>query len=201
MPAGRTVRGAFFVCAIVALGCRKRVEPAAAPVTATESAPPPAPAVDAAALGPDYDPVALVDKGAEPVKVYLAEPRRAAWASAVEEVIGAQLGADVRKVVGSGGVSMGCRTLSCLILVDAPADKMELAVSMVQLVALGPITSNLGISPDGKGQVLFLTEPRMADPATFTAWYTHTRKALLDAVRDGSKPNPLPSVPASEMPR
>jgi hypothetical protein len=184
---------------MVALGCRRRVEP----VAATESAPPPAapPVPDAAALGPDYDPVALVDKGAEPVKVYLAEPRRAAWAGAVEEVVGTQLGADVRKVVGSGGVSMGCRTLSCLILVEAPADKMELAVSMVQLVALGPITANLGTSPDGKGQVLFLTEPRMADPATFTTWYKRTRKTVLDAVRDGSKPNPLPAVPASEMPR
>jgi hypothetical protein len=200
MAGGRAVTGALVLGAFLSFGCRRKAEVTAAPPQDR----PPAPVTamsDAGAPGPAYDPVELVDRGAEPVKVYLAEPRNPAWAGPVEEVIGAQLDADVKKVAGAGAVSMGCRTLSCLILVEAPADKMELALSMVQVVALGPITVNLGPSPDGKGQVLFLTERRMADPATFTGWYRNTRKTLLDSVRDGSRPNPLPTVPVSELPR
>jgi hypothetical protein len=200
MAGGRAVTGALVLYALLSFSCRRKTEVTAAPPQ--DSPPAPVTAMsDAGALGPEYDPVVLVDRGAEPVKVYLAEPRNPAWAGPVEEVIGAQLDADVKKVTGAGAVSMGCRTLSCLILVEAPADKMELALSMVQVVALGPITVNLGPSPDGKGQVLFLTERRMADPATFTGWYRNTRKTLLDSVRDGSRPNPLPTVPVSELPQ
>jgi hypothetical protein len=148
----------------------------------------------------DYDPAALVQGGAEPLKVYLAEKRNAAWATAVETVVGGQLTRDVEHVIpGARGVSMGCRTLSCLILVDAPADKLLLALEVVQLVNLGPVTVNLGPSPEGRGQLLFLTEPRMADPGTFTSWYRRTRHNTLEAIRSGKMPNPL-SVPVSALP-
>jgi len=155
-------------------------------------APPASPAAPRAAASPDatpradYDPTAAIRDGADPAKVYLAEPRNTVWAAVVENVVGGQLDRDVKHVLpGAGGVRMGCRTLSCLILVDAPADKMELALALVQLVTLGPVTVNLGPSPEGRGQILFLTEPRMADPATFTGWYLRTRRKTLDALHAG----------------
>jgi hypothetical protein len=201
MRVGQPVTAALLASAFLSLACRRKTEPP--PATVASAPAPSRPAVpaapDGAALAADYDPTVLVEQGAEPVKVYLAEPRNAAWAGAVEDVVGRQLGADVKKVAGSGGVSMGCRTLSCLILVDAPADKMEAALAMVQMVALGPITVNLGATPEGRGQVLFLTERRMADAAAFTGWYQRTRRALLDAVKDHSKPNPLP-IPVLDLP-
>jgi len=95
---------------------------------------------------------------------------------------------------------MGCRTLSCLILFDVPKEKLDVARAVVMLVTLGPLTSDLGISPEGKGQVLFLTERRMADPATFVAWYRRARHSTLDAIRSGKEPNPLP-VPVDQIPK
>ena len=71
---------------------------------------------------------------------------------------------------------------------------------MVTLVTLGPLTSDLGVSADGKGQVLFLTERRMADPAQFTAWYRKARQATLEGIRSGKEPNPLP-VPVADIPK
>ena len=169
-------------------------------------APPASPAAPRAAASPDatpradYDPTAAIRDGADPAKVYLAEPRNTVWAAVVENVVGGQLDRDVKHVLpGAGGVRMGCRTLSCLILVDAPADKMELALALVQLVTLGPVTVNLGPSPEGRGQILFLTEPRMADPATFTGWYLRTRRKTLDALHAGDQPNPLP-IPVVDLP-
>jgi hypothetical protein len=184
-------------------GCKRRAPDAVAPVPAPAAATPAAPAAPAPpadALAADYDPTALTRDGADPLKVYLAEPRTPAWAGAVEEVIGKQLDRDVKHVVpGAGGVSIGCRTLSCLVLVDAPADKLPIAVGMVQMVVLGPVTVNLGPTPEGRGQVLFLTERRMADPATFTSWYVKTRQRTLASVRAGEQPNPLP-IPAADLP-
>ena len=211
MGLARTATAALVAGALLAIptACRRRSErPAGAPTGGDGAppaalSPPPATAVPVpsdAALGPDYDPAKLVQDGADPVKVYLAEPRNAAWASAVENVIGGQIARDVRQVTGGGAVSMGCRTLTCLILVGAPAGKMDLALGVAQLVTLGPVTTNLGPSPDGRGQILFLTERRMANPADFTAWYQRTRRTTLDAIRAGTRPNPLP-ISASALPK
>jgi hypothetical protein len=164
------------------------------------AAAPPAPA-DAAALPPDYDPTVLAEKGADPLRIYLAEPRQPTWAGVVEEVIGGQMRRDLRHMVPEArGLSMGCRTLSCLILLDVPKEKLDAARAVAMLVTLGPLTTDLGISSDGKGQVLFLTERRMADPAQFTAWYRRARQTTLENIRSGKEPNPLP-VPVSEIPK
>lgn len=154
----------------------------------------PSPAAPAARVLPaDYDPTALVRGGAEALQVYLEEPRHPKWAPAVEKVIGDQLRRDITKVVPeTRSVGMGCRTLSCLIIIDVPKEKLELATATALLVTLGPITVNLGLSPEGRAQVLFMTEPRMADADTFTSWYQRTRRKMLDAIRSGSQPNPLP---------
>ncbi|HXU80180.1 MAG TPA: hypothetical protein VN914_02210, partial [Polyangia bacterium] len=86
-------------------GCRRQPPP-------PPPAPPPPPPVrpDAAMLPPDYDPTVLVDKGGDPLQIYLAEPRHPVWASAVEEAIGGQLRRDLKQLVPeAGGLSMGCR--------------------------------------------------------------------------------------------
>jgi hypothetical protein len=202
MRAGRSTAAVVLLVGSSLAGCKRRT-PDAAPVLpgpTAQPAPAPVRAPAADALPADYDPTVLTQGGAEPLQVYLAEPRNPAWAGAVEDVIGKQLDRDVKHVVpGAGGVSMGCRTLSCLILVDAPADKLPIAVGMVQMVVLGPVTVNLGPTPEGRGQVLFLTERRMADPGAFTGWYVKTRKKTLASVRAGEQPNPLP-IPATDLP-
>jgi hypothetical protein len=189
------LRPGCLVLAVLAGACRKEAPPAPAP---------PAPAavrLDAAALPADYDPSVLADKGGDPLAIYLAEPRHPVWAGVVEEAIGGQLRRDLKQMVPEArGLSMGCKTLSCLILIDAPKEQLDSARAVVTVVTLGPITVDLGVSPEGRGQVLVLTERRMADPAQFTSWYRKARRATLDDIRSGKTPNPLP-VPASEVPK
>ena len=178
----------------LAAGCKK--QPPAPAVPPAPAAPP-----DAAAVAADYDPTVLAEKGAEPLTIYLAEPRQPTWAGVVEEAIGGQMRRDLKQMMPEArGLSMGCKTLSCLILIDAPREKLDAARAVVSLVTLGPITVDLGISPEGKGQVLFLTERRMADPAQFISWYRRARLSTLENIRSGKEPNPLP-VPVSEVPK
>jgi hypothetical protein len=169
-------------------GCKRR------PQEAPGAPPPAAPAVpDAAPLPPDYNPTALVQDGADPVQVFLKEPRKPSWAGPVEEAVGGQLRKDLTRAVPEArSLSMGCRTLSCLIIVDVPAEKREAASAVLNLVTLGPITTDLGLTADGKAQILFMTEPRFADAAAFTAWYRRTRERVLDEIKTGKRPNPLP---------
>lgn len=181
-------------------GCRRQSPP---PAASPPAAAPPAEAArqDAAALPADYDPTVLAEKGGDPLQIYLAEPRHPTWASVVEEVIGGQMRRDLKQMVPEArGLSMGCRTLSCLIILDAPKEKLDAARAVVTVVTLGPLTQDLGLSPEGRGQVLFLTERRMADPAAFTAWYRRARHSTLEAIRSGKEPNPLP-VPLDAIPR
>jgi hypothetical protein len=175
---------ALGICA----GCKRR------PPEAPGAPAPAAPAAPAAApLPADYDPPALVQAGAEPVQVFLKEPRKPGWAGPVEEVVGGQLRKDLtRAVPETRSLSIGCRTLSCLIIVDVPADKREAASAVLNLVTLGPITTDLGLTADGKAQILFMTEPRFADGAAFTSWYRRTRARVLEDIKSGKRPNPLP---------
>ena len=178
----------------LAVGCRRQPEA----TKATASAPAAKP--DAATLPADYDPTVLAEKGMEPLRIYLDEPRNPTWAAVVEEAIGGQIRRDLKQMVPEArSLSMGCRTLSCLILVDVPKEKREAAAAVLGLVTLGPITVDLGLSPEGRGQILVLTERRMADPAHFTAWYRRTRQRTLDEIRAGRQKNRLP-VPVSQLP-
>jgi hypothetical protein len=180
----------------LASGCRRQPPP---PPPAPPPARPAAP--DSANLPPDYDPTVLAEKGGDPLRIYLSEPRHPTWASVVEEALGGQMRRDLKQMIPEArGLSMGCRTLSCLILLDVPKDKIDAARAVVTLVTLGPLTVDLGVSPEGKGQVLFLTERRMADPAVFVAWYRRARQNTLEAIRSGKQPNPLP-VPVADIPK
>jgi hypothetical protein len=183
--------------------CRRQTPAAQAPPP--PAAPPAAPSApaqpDAATLPPDYDPTVLADKGMEPLQVYLAEPRHPTWATVIEGAIGGQLRRDLKQMVPEArDLSMGCRTLSCLIVIDVPREKLAAANQVISLVTLGPITVDLGLSSEGRGQVLVLTERRMADPAMFSGWYRRTRAQALADIRSGKRPNVLP-VAVSELPR
>jgi hypothetical protein len=154
----------------------------------------------AAALPRGYNPVELIDKGSAPGQVFLSEPRHPEWAPAVESVIGGAMRADVQRLVPEArGLGMSCRTLSCLVQVDAPAGSMAAAMQVAKLVTLGPVTVDLPPTKEGRGQFLFFTEPRMADPNVFTGWYRTTRKRTLAQIKEGKRPNPLP-VPVDQLP-
>jgi hypothetical protein len=184
------------VLLVCAEACRRTAPPPPLPAPAPAAATP-----DAASLPPDYDPTVLADKGMEPLQIYLAEPRNPTWARVVEEAIGGQLRRDLKLMVPEArDLSMGCRTLSCLILIDVPREKLEAATQVLSLVTLGPITVDLGLSAEGRGQLLVLTERRMADPATFTGWYRRTRAQAIADIRSGKRPNTLP-VPVSGLPK
>jgi hypothetical protein len=185
-----------FLALALASGCRR---PSTPPPAAAPPAQPARP--DATALPADYDPTVLAEKGGDPLQIYLAEPRNSTWAGVVEEVIGGQMRRDLKQLIPEArGLSMGCRTLSCIILLDVPKEKIDAARAVVTLVTLGPLTADLGVAPDGRAQVLFLTERRMADPAQFTSWYRRARHSTLEAIRSGKEPNPLP-VPLGEIPK
>jgi hypothetical protein len=191
LPRAAVLAVVLAVLAAVSMGCKRRAQEApsapAAPAVTADAAP---------QLSADYDPTALVQGGADAVSVYLKEPRNASWAGAVEEVVGGQLRRDLKKAVPEmRSLSMGCRTLSCLVIIDVPEDKRPVASVVLNLVTLGPITADLGLSPDGKGQLLFMTEPRFADPAAFTTWYKRTRARALEDIKTGKRPNPLPIPP------
>lgn len=182
-------------------GCKRdqAVPAAAAPAPPRPDARLVAAEADASpALPADYDPTVLVERGAAPVEVFLEEPRHPAWAPAVEEVVGGAIRRDLAALVPeTRSFAMGCRTLSCLMIIDVPEARRDAALAVASLVTLGPITVNLGLTPEGKAQLLFLTERRMADPAFFTGWYQRTRRRVLDDVRSGKQPNRLPGPPSS----
>jgi hypothetical protein len=184
----------FLILALAAAtGCKKEAPPPGVPVVPAK--------LDAAAPPADYDPTVLAKKGGDPLAIYLAEPRHPTWAGVIEEAIGGQMRRDLKQMIPEArGLSLGCKTLSCLIVIDAPKDKLESARAVVMLVTLGPITTDLGASAEGRGQVLFLTERRMADPAQFVAWYRRARATTLENIRSGKQPNPLP-VPLGEIPK
>lgn len=159
--------------------------PAATQAPAADAAPPPLPA--------DYDPVALLDRGERPLEIYLREPRHAPWASVVESVIGGQIRRDLQATMPDvRSVGLQCRTLSCLILIDAPAERQGPAVAVATFVTLGPLMASLGPTGKGWAQVLFITDGRMADPQKFVSWYRAVRKHHLQEVREEKRPNPFP---------
>jgi hypothetical protein len=179
--------------------CRRQPAPAAPAVPAPAAAAP-TPADSGATLPGDYDPTVLADRGTAPLDIYLAEPRNPEWASVVEGAIGGQLRRDLTQMIPEAkGLTMTCRTLSCLIVVDVPKEKLEAASAVLSLVTLGPITADLGLTAAGRAQMVVLTERRMADAAGFTAWYRRVRAQTLADIRSGKRPNNLP-VEVSKLP-
>jgi hypothetical protein len=180
-----------------------RSEPASAPAAPAPAAPPAAPAALPAAL-PEappgaYDPTKLLDEGKAPGEVYLAESREPAWADPIETVVGGRMRADLERMVPGAGVILHCRRLSCLVGVDAPADKREAARAVTKFITLGPITVDLDPEEDGTLRWLFFSEPRMGDAEVFTEWYRRLRKSTLAKIKEGKTANPFP-VPVDQLP-
>jgi hypothetical protein len=170
----------------------------AAPAAAVQkgTAPPAAP-VDAAKVV--YDPTKLVENGVPAGEVFLKEPRDEVWAGAAEAAIGGKMRGDLERLVPGATLQMQCKTLSCLIGVDAPEDKRPLALAVVKVVMLGPLLVDVDPEEDGTQRFLFITEPRMSDPQVFTEWYQRIRKRTFAEIKAGSRPNPIP-LPADQLP-
>jgi hypothetical protein len=186
-------------------GCKRQSPappaPAPTPPPAAPTTPPTAAATDTAPaaaapslptpVAPGYDPTKLIDQGKNPAEVYLAEPRDETWAGPVEAVVGGRMRSDVEREIPGAGLVLKCKSLSCLVGIDAPADKRERALAISKLMTLGPVTVDLGPEEDGTIRWLFFGESRMADANVFTAWYLKIRKRTLDQIREGKKPNPF----------
>ncbi|HEY0715197.1 MAG TPA: hypothetical protein VGF45_21130 [Polyangia bacterium] len=163
--------------------------------------PPAAPAAAAAAPPPvAYDPTKLLENGVNAGEVFAEEPRSAGWADAVESAVGAAMNKDFAATVPGAVAVIKCKTLSCLVGIDAPADKRQAALAVSKVVTVAPWVVELPPEDDGTLRWLFFQEVRFADPAAFVSWYSEVRERTLAAIREGKLPNPYP-VPASEVPR
>jgi hypothetical protein len=155
---------------------------------------------DAEPLPLDYDPTERLAGGANPVDVFLAEPRHPTWAAQVEAVIGKRISRDLQeRMPEARGMGMTCHSLSCVVLVDAPAAKLATALAISKLVTLGPFTVDLPPTEDGKARWLFFADRRMADAQKFTDWYLGVRKRALADIKAAKRENPFPG-PAAELP-
>ncbi len=153
---------------------------AAAPVTAGDTAP----AV--------YDPTKLLEAGVPAVEVYEKEPRAGRWADLVEASIGNAMGRDLNAMVPEAGMVMKCKTMSCLIGIDAPATRADAALAVTKFLTIAPWVVDLPPEEDGTQRWLFFQEPRFADPDVFLPWYAGVRKRALAEMREGKRPNTLP---------
>jgi hypothetical protein len=167
---------------------------------ATATAPAASDPSSASAPAVVYDPTKLVANGVNAGEVFLEEPRSAAWADAVEAALGAAMNKDLAATVPGATVVLKCKTLSCLVGIDAPADKREAAIAVTKVVTVAPWIVDLPPEEDGTLRWLFFQEVRFANPAAFVSWFAEIRERTLAAIRAGKLPNPYP-VPASEVPR
>jgi hypothetical protein len=146
-----------------------------------------------------YDPTKLVEAGVPAGEVYLKEPRDPVWAEMVEGMIGGKMRGDLQRLVPEASLQMACKTLSCLIGVDAPEEKRPLALALVKVIMLGPYLIDLDPEEDGTQRLLFITEPRMSDPQVFTEWYQRIRRSTFKAIKSGARKNPIP-LPTEQLP-
>jgi hypothetical protein len=165
-----------------------------------QAAPAPPPEAAAAKTSPVvYDPTKLLENGVAATEVWLEEPRNPAWADAIEAAIGQAMGKDLHQMVPAAAVVLKCKTLSCLVGIDVPAEHREAALAVTKLVMMGPWMVDLDPEEDGTLRWLFFTEPRFGDPQALVTWYQGVRKQMLADIRDGKTRNPLP-VPADQAP-
>jgi hypothetical protein len=192
--AGATLAGLALVVGVLALALRRgggggdgKKETAAATTRPVDAAP------------VVYDPTKLVENGVPAGEVFLKEPRDPVWADVIEGVIGGKMRSDLERLVPGATLQIVCKTLSCLIGVDAPEDKRPLATAVTKLIMLGPLQVDVDPEEDGTQRWLFLTEPRMTSAQVFTEWYLRVRKSTFEGIKAGKRENPLP-VPPDQLP-
>jgi hypothetical protein len=191
--------GAAALVAIVVgviVSVRRNEAPSA---SAPAPTPPAATAAPAEAAPVVYDPTKLLENGVPAPEVFDKEPRTGPWADAVETVVGGAMGRDLEAMVPAAGVAIKCKTLSCLVGVDAPTEQRETALAITKFLMLAPWVVDLEAEEDGTMRWLFFQEPRFADPKAFTDWFTEVRKRTLADIRSGKRPNPFP-IAASKAP-
>jgi hypothetical protein len=113
--------------------------------------------------------------------------------------VGGKMRGDLERLVPGAELRMQCKTLTCLVGVDAAEDKRPLALAVVKVIMLGPLLVDLDPEEDGTQRWLFITEPRMSDPKVFTDWYLKIRKTTFERIKSGERPNPLP-LPVDQLP-
>jgi hypothetical protein len=206
--------GAFGLVVLMGLGAVAAVRRrSAAPDTAPEqtSAPPGAPPAAEAAPGAPpsgaggatspaappseavvYDPTKLLESDVPAAEVWDKEPRSDAWADATEAMVGGAMRRDLEAMVPGAAVVLKCRTLSCLVGIDAPEDKRPDALAVTKFLTFAPWVVDLGPEEDGTLRWLFFEEPRFSDAKTFVDWYAEARKRKLADIHAGKTPNPFP---------
>ena len=139
-----------------------------------------------------YDPTKLLESDVPAAEVWDKEPRSDAWADAAETMIGGAMRRDLEAMVPGAAVVLKCRTLSCLVGIDAPEDKRPAALAVTKFLTFAPWVVDLPPEDDGTLRWLFFEEPRFADAKTFVDWYAGARKRKLATIHAGNGPNPFP---------
>jgi hypothetical protein len=191
--------GLVGVIALVGLGARRVVAPPPGP-SAVAPSPAGQGATGATPAAVVYDPTKLLENGVPAAEVYDKEPRSAGWAEAAELVVGGAMGRDLRAMVPEAQVVIKCRTLSCLVGIDAPPEKREAALAVTKFLMLAPWVVDLEPEEDGTMRWLFFQEPRFGDPKTFVDWFEGVRKRTLGDIHAGKAPNPFP-VALEQVPK
>jgi hypothetical protein len=146
-----------------------------------------------------YDPTKLLDNDVPAAEVYDKEPRSEAWATAAELVVAGAMRRDLAAMVPEASIILKCRTLSCLVGIDAPEDKRAAALAVSKFLMIAPWVVDLEPEEDGTLRWLFFQEPRFGDPKIFVDWFEGARKRKLADIRSGKAPNPFP-VPLDKIP-
>jgi hypothetical protein len=199
--------GLVVVLAVIGLATRRNPAPAA-PASSEPGAPPESSsggasgATSAQADSPApvvYDPTKLLESDVPAGEVYDKEPRSDGWADATEGFVGDAMRRDLAAMVPGAAVVLKCRTLSCLVGIDAPEDKRPSALAVTKFLMLAPWVVDLPPEEDGTLRWLFFQDPRFGDPKVFGDWYQGARKRKLADIRSGKAPNPFP-VAAGDVP-
>jgi hypothetical protein len=157
---------------------------------------------------PDYDPVKLAILGKNGVDLYEAEPRQDPWASDIEGLLRPLAEERLKDVPGAKVVEIDCRTSSCAVTAEAPAEsEFELQVELQ--AAPYAQHENFKAERTENGMVRFgiigLIRKDKRDPAAFAENIKRTRslaegrKALrmaeIKAHREESAREPTPIRP------
>jgi hypothetical protein len=148
---------------------------------------------------PGYDPNKLLAEGKDAAEVFLAERRDEFWADVVEQTVGAQIQRDLDALVPGAKVGIQCKSLSCVVQMNAPKDKEAQATAVAKVIMFGPTLVQVEPTKNGHPRWIFFCEPRMGDARFFVDWYRRVRRQTFQAIKAGKRPNPLP-FPTEKLP-
>jgi hypothetical protein len=128
---------------------------------------------------PGYDPVMAIRQGGRSLsELFAQEPRDPLWAPAREQQMRDVLSEPLVKA-GSRIASAECRSFSCKLVLELPADRPEAITETI----VGNVSEDLAIvvSPDREGFVqvtrLVATRPELRDADSFAVLLANSREA------------------------